>query len=251
MLLALMLIVPFPHAQAVAIHGRRVIAASDDGKGVFIEGGKAVGSFEAGDHPLSISVAGPDFVIAHRERKYVTLHRPPAFAPQQIAVDVNPHTHFAALADVDGDGQPDIVLNDMGGRRVLVLWGPDFTARTAAPTGSKGYAYLNVAVAGGRLYVPRWPQPGVAGLRARRRELTPERLIQLPNPAFFVAPDGSAVATYSGSTADASRDGLVMLASGKSLDGGRAPVRVASIGGLLAVAGAGGTVKLGERTLEV
>jgi hypothetical protein len=243
--------VPFPQAQAVAISGRRIVAVSGEGKGVFIEGGKVVARFDAGDNPSSIAFAGPDLVIAHHERAYVTVHRPPSFAPVQVAVDVTPHTHFAAVADLDGDGKLDIVVNDMGGKRVVVLWGPDFAEHTAALTGSKGHAYFNVAVAGNRVFVPCWPQPQVAVLRARGRQLAPERLIDLPNPAFFVAADGSAVATFSGSVADASRDGVVILASGARLDGGRAPVRLASAGGLLAVAGLGGTVKVGDETLEV
>lgn len=234
----------FPQAQRVAINGTRLVAASASGRGIFIEGGKVVGAFEAGDNPMSIAFAGADVVIAHHERKYVTLHRAPSFAPMQIPVDVTPHTHFAAVGDLDGDGQPDIVVNDMGGRRVIVLWGPDFRTSAAILTGSKGHAYENVAVVSDRIYVPCWPQSEVAVLRAQGRVLRQERLIELSNPAFFVAPDASAVVTYSGSIADGTRDGLVLLASEKSLDAGRAPVRVASYGGLLAVAALGGTVKL-------
>ena len=251
--LAATLHLAFPQAQRVAIHGTRVVAVSASGRGIFIEGGKIAGSFDAGDNPLSVAFAGEDLVIAHHERKYLTLHRAPLFAPVQIPVEVTPHTHFAAVADLDGDGKPDIILNDMGGKRVVVLWGPDFKTSLAAATGSKGYAYENVAVAGDRVYVPCWPQAQVAVLRAHGRELRQERLIDLPNPAFFVSADASAVVTYSGMIADATRDGLVMLGSGKSLDAGRAPVRVASYGGQLAITALGGTVKLFPqgRTLEV
>jgi hypothetical protein len=75
----------------------------------------------------------------------------------------------------------------------------------------------------------------------------------LTNPAFYVAADSSAVATYSGSIADSTRDGLVILATGKRLEAGTAPVRVASYGGLLAVAALGGTVKTfpDGHTLEI
>ena len=57
--------------------------------------------------------------------------------------------------------------------------------------------------------------------------------------------------TYSGSIAEPSRDGVVILATGASLQAGHAPVRVASMGGVLAVAALGGTVKYGDATLEV
>jgi hypothetical protein len=241
--------VPFPQAARVAIAGKRVIAVSASGKGAVIEGGRIAATFDAGDNPSSLVVADldgdgkPDLVLAHHERNYLTVHLAPSFAPRQVPVEVTPHTHYAAVGDLDGDGKPDIVVNDMGGRRVIVLWGPDFAQRTAAATGSKGYAYFDVAVVGDRIYVPCWPQSQVAVLRARGRSIAPERLIDLPNPAFFVAGD-VAVATYSGSIEDSSRDGIVMLQSGKVLDGGKAPVRVAAAQGLLAVAAMGGTVKL-------
>ena len=242
--------VPFPQAMRVAIAGGQVFAASANGRGAVVAGGRIVKTFEAGENPVSIAVMGGDLVIAHHERKYVTVHHAPSFAPQQIAVDVTPHTHFAAVGDLDGDGKPDIVVNDMGGKRVVVLWGPDFSQTTAAPTGSKGYAYENVAIVGQRLYVPCWPQPEVAVLKARGREIARERLIELSNPAFFVAGD-KAVVTYSGSISDNSRDGLVLLDSGKVLDAGRAPVRVAALNGLVATAALGGTVKAGDFTVEV
>jgi hypothetical protein len=241
--------VAFPQAQRVAISGSRIFAAAANGKGAVIERGRIVQSFEAGDNPMSIAFLGEGLVIAHHERKYVTIHRAPSYAPEQIPVDVTPHTHFAAVGDLDGDGHPDIAVNDMGGKRVVVLWGPDFKSQGAFPTGSKGHAYENVAIVGDRLFVPCWPQAQVAVLRAHGRQVAQERLIELPNPAFFVAADASAVVTYSGSTADSSRDGLFVFASGKSLEVGRAPVRVASSQGVFAVAALGGTVMFGEQKL--
>ena len=242
--------VALPEAQRVAIRGHDVIAVAANGKGAIISNGRIARTFEAGDNPVSIALLGDGFVIAHHERKYVTVHRPPAFAPVQIPVAVTPHAHFAAVGDLDGDGEPDIAVNDMGGRRVVVLWGPDFRQSTAVATGSKGFAYENVAIAGQRLYVPCWPQPEVAVLRADKRVLTQERMIELPNPAFFVSADAAAVVTYSGSIMDGSRDGLVLLDGMKRLDAGKAPVRVASYQGTLAAAALGGTVKFGAETLQ-
>jgi hypothetical protein len=253
MILCVILHIAFPQAMRVAISGTRVFAVSATGKGAMIEGGKVVRTFDAGDNPVSIAFLGDDLVIAHHERNYLTIHRAPSYEPRQIAVDVTPHTHFAATGDIDGDGNLDIAVNDMRGKRVVVLWGPDFTRTTAAPTGSKGYAYENVAIVGRRLYVPCWPQSEVAVLHAQGREITQERLIELSNPAFYVAGD-TAVVTYSGTypaPPGQARDGVVMLKTGQRYDAGEGTVRVAARNGVIAVAALGGTVKFGDRTLAV
>ena len=59
------------------------------------------------------------------------------------------------------------------------------------------------------------------------------------------------MALHERSISDSSRDGLVLLDSGKVLDAGRAPVRVAALNGLVATAALGGTVKAGDFTVEV
>ena len=247
-LCAAVLHVAFPQATHVGISGGQVFAVSASGKGAVIAGGKIVKTFDAGDNPTNIAFLGKDLVIAHHERKYVTVHRAPGYEPRQIPVDVTPHTHFAAAGDLDGDGNPDIVVNDMRGKRVIVLWGPDFTQTTAAPTGSKGYAYENVGIEGRRLYVPCWPQSEVAVLKVTGRQIAQERLIELSNPAFFVA-GGAAVVTYSGSWPGPARDGVVLLDSGRRYEAGEATVRVAALDGLVAVVSLAGSVKLGDRTI--
>src|SRR5205823_13187476 len=84
--------VPFPQAVRVTIAGRQVFAVSAAGKGAVISGGKIGASFDAGDNPTNIAPMGGDLVIAHHERKYITVHRAPSWAPRQIPVDVTPHT---------------------------------------------------------------------------------------------------------------------------------------------------------------
>jgi hypothetical protein len=244
-----------PGASAVAIAGRKVFAASDDGKGVVFARGKAgrlhpIATFEAGPHPSKIAVADlngdgkPDLVISNHERKFVTVLLGPDYAnPKPVSVDVTPHVHAAAVSDLDGDGKPDLVVNDMGGRRVVVLWGNGdgtFSGSAAQATGSKGYAYNNVAVSGSEIFVPTWPQPQLAVLRADKRVLSQVALLDLPNPSFFAAAadfdgDGKpdiAVATYSGATVDPSRDGLVFFSGGRppahSFDAGPAPSSLAT-----------------------
>src|SRR5260221_4125485 len=190
-----------PGASAVAIAAGRLIAASDDGKGAVFEVRKGslhqVSSFAAGPHASKIAVADlngdgkPDLVISNHEQKFVTVLLGPGYAkPAQVSVEVTPHVHSAAIADLDGDGKPDLAIHDMGGRPVVVLWGNGdgtFSGSAAAATGSKGYAYNNVAVSGGLLFVPNWPQPQLAVLRAEKRTLVQEALLELPNPAFFAA----------------------------------------------------------------
>jgi hypothetical protein len=242
--------VPVPGVLRVAIVGRDIVAVTETGKGMVLAGdGKGhfreAALFAPGDNPISFVVADlngdgkPDLVVANHERRYATVLLGPSYAnPKQVALDVEPHAHFAAVADLDGDGKPDLIVNDMRGKRVLVYWGQgDGTfdrAPTLVSTGSKGYAYIDVAVIGRRLFVPTWPQAQLAVILAHGRALAPEALLDLPNPSFFATALGAdvAVATYSGNTSDTSRDGIVLLSRGqlpaKSFASGHGPTALAS-----------------------
>lgn len=90
--------VAMPGVSIVAIAGGKVIAASEDGKGVVLERSKgglhAVASFAAGPHPAKIAVADlngdgkPDLVIANHEAKYLTVLLGPDYArARQVPVD--------------------------------------------------------------------------------------------------------------------------------------------------------------------
>jgi hypothetical protein len=264
--------VKMPAVQRVAVVSGKLIAMQQDGTGnVLVRDGKGgfrvEATFASARNPSGIAVADldgdghPDLIVAHHEERLATLHFGPSYARSaqlQISM-VAPHLHSVAAADLDGDGHPDLVFNDMGGKRVLVFWGKGdgtFLGPTAAATGSRGFAYFNVAVLGQRLFVSSWPQPQLAVLRVEGRKLAQEMLVDLPNPSFYVLALGPdvAVATYSGSSADTSRDGLLLLRGGRGPPvahaAGPGPVRLASgdVDGDgvpdLAVCNAGGNVQI-------
>jgi len=70
--------------------------------------------------------------------------------------------------------------------------------------------------------------------RVADRAVAAQALLELPNPAFYAVAIGSdiAVATYSGTTADRSRDGIVLLRGGRGpaqpFPGGPAPTSLAA-----------------------
>jgi hypothetical protein len=204
-------VVPAPGAARVAIVGGKAVPLPPGGK--------------FGVEPFGAAVLGRGLVIANHTQKQLTTVSPDG-STRVVPLPIEPHAHSVAAADLDGDGQLDLVVNDMGGRRAVVLWGPRFEATTAVPSGSKGHAYLNVAAADldgdGKpdLAIADWPRSEVSVLiNAGGRAFRAPRVIELPNPAFYVVAadfdgDGKAdlaVATYSGSSADPSRDGLVFL----------------------------------------
>jgi hypothetical protein len=80
---------PLPGASSVAIAAGKVFAASDDGKGTVFEGGKA------GFHAAFGFAAGPH--------------------PSKIAV-----------ADLNRDGKPDLVISNHEQKYVTVLLGPEY-----------------------------------------------------------------------------------------------------------------------------
>jgi hypothetical protein len=221
---------------------------------VFRRDGKAFrggAPFPAGNSPNDLAVADldgdgkADLAIANHEQKHVTLllgdgrggFKPAPGSP--LPADVAPHTHSLAVADFDRDGKPDLALNDMGGKRALLLWGGAFAAATGVPTGSAGHAYLNVVAAdlngdgAPDLVLPSWPRGQIAVLLGdgkRGFRPAPGSPLETANPAFYAAVadfDGDgrldiAVATYSGSSSDASRDSVVLF-SGDGRSGFGAP----------------------------
>src|SRR5438067_8771437 len=255
-------VIPFPGAVRLAIIQAAVVAASNGGEGaIFVrhEGGfRRAGSFAADHGPSAIAVADlngdgkPDLAIANHERPYATIllndGKGGFRSGSRAQVDVRPHVHSVAVADMDADGKPDLVFNDMMGSRVVWLRGKgdgSFAAQTNVGTGSRGHAYFNVATSDfdhdGKpdLVVPSHPAPEVAVLFGNGKRT----LLAAPHPAFFAVigdfdGDGNAdiaVVTYSGSIADPSHDSLAVFrgdgkgafAAARSYPTGPGPVRAA------------------------
>lgn len=228
-------LVPVPGAAQVAILGKQIVALAD-GKATYLRAdasGKFVAqeTVAAGAQPLGTAVGDfgdgkPGLAIGDHNQKQITLLL--GGRARAVPAEVTPHAHHLAAADFDGDGHLDLALQDMGGRRALILWGPSFEQSTAAGTGSSGHAYFNLAAAdfdgdgAPDLAVACWPRGEVSVLLGdgpKKRGFHRGPLLQLENPAFFVAAadfdgDGKqdlAVATFSGSEGDLSRDGIALF----------------------------------------
>lgn len=109
--------------------GGRVVVLENDGRGGFAE----AGAHPAGPEPGGLAVADfdgdgpPDLAIANHETDRLTLLRnrgDGTFEPapaSPLTLDVAPHVHVVAAADLDGDGHADLVVDhrDAGGLRIF------------------------------------------------------------------------------------------------------------------------------------
>jgi hypothetical protein len=224
----------------VAGQNGAVLVYRGDGKGGFgpdprvFDGGPTAGDLAIGDLNRD---GKPDVVLANHGHPQATLLLgdgrggliPAPGSPLQL--DLKPHAHSVAIADVDGDGKPDLLFNDMARGGVLVAFGVgDGSFRPASALVLVGgrRAYFNVAAgdldgdAKPDLAVPLHPDRALAvlrGLGAGRFAPVEGSPFSVARSAFLAAlgdldGDGKpdiAVATYSGAVAEPSQDGVIVL----------------------------------------
>ncbi len=112
----------------------------------------------AGENPVHVEAGDLDqdgrldLVIANHETSYLTLlfGGPSGFESgrsERFSVDVSPHPHAVALADLDEDGFPDIVVDDRDRRRLRVYRGHgDGSFDVSEPVAVGGDPYRGMAV---------------------------------------------------------------------------------------------------------
>lgn len=194
----------------------RVLILTGDGEGGF----RRLGEFPAGERPTGLAAADldgngdTDLAAANHETDYLTLllnDGAGAFSPapgSPLGIDVDPHPHVVAVADLDEDGHPDILVDHRSAEGLLPLYGTDDgTFEAGSVVGLGGDPYRGIVVTdldGDGIPDLAVPNERTVGVRPGRpaREFGP--LEEL---------DVAAVAPYGLVAADVNGDGLPDLAA--------------------------------------
>ncbi|MFO7586596.1 MAG: VCBS repeat-containing protein [Gemmatimonadota bacterium] len=117
-----------------------LVANTDDGTVVLLAGDGAGGwsaarAIPAGENPVDVALGDLDgdgdldAVVANHETDYVTLlandggGRLAPFPRSPLRLDLAPHPHAVELADLDGDGRLDLLVDDRHAEAILLLRG--------------------------------------------------------------------------------------------------------------------------------
>lgn len=200
---------------AVAGEGRVLILAGD-GKGGF----RRAGEYAAGENPTGLAAddldgdGDADLAAANHETEYLTVllnDGSGAFGPapaSPVRIEVDPHPHTVAAADLNGDGRADLLVDHRSAGGLLPLYGTEeagFEPGEVVALG--GDPYRDVVVAdldGDGVLDLATPNERTVGVRLGRAGDGFGELREL---------DASRVAPYGLATGDVNGDGVPDLAA--------------------------------------
>src|ERR1041385_6542094 len=221
--------IPLPHGfrpTALAVAGRDIVVAGENGHLIVIRDGRASAPIAAGANPASVDARDGLIAVANHETDYVTLIS--GTTPRTLHLHSRPHPHAVAIGDFDGDGKPDLAVDSWGENRIMLLFGRDGWRGPGTPVdvGARPYFTITAADLDGDgnldLVVPNWGEGTVSILLGDGHG----HFAHAPGSPFRAGPSPVAaaggdvngdhrpdivVANYSGHATDTANDGLTWI----------------------------------------